>query len=120
VRLAFLVGGLLIGLVIGSYAGYQYGQFHALHRDFERRYEEDRGLVAPLLAADPAFRRIVTENFPVAGICLAGPVESQEDLRRLHGEMARLFGERRVGHIMQDVVVERSAEPVAAPDRGGR
>lgn len=102
---------VVVGTVAGFCAGWQFGQYYAAHREFERRYEEERQRVAPVLAADPAFRRLITVNFPVAGICLAGPVESQEDYDRLRAVMVRLFGEPRVGHVMQDVVVERAAEP---------
>ena len=63
----------------------------------------------------PNSGRLVTVNFPVAGICLAGPVETRDDYNRLRAEMVRLFGEPRIGHVMGDVLVE----PAAAPDHGG-
>jgi len=120
VRLAFLLCGMLIGSAVGLYAGCEYGQFRALHNDYERRYEEERQLVAPILAADAAFLRIVTVNFPVAGICLAGYVPSQKDYDRLREKIIRLFGESRVGHIMGDVLVEPNAERDSSPDCEGK
>ena len=91
-----------------------------IRQESERRYEQERELVAPVLAADPAFGRIMTVDFPVAGICLSGPVETRDDYNRLRAAMIRLFGEPRVGHVTQEVWVERATEPAAAPGRGGR
>ena len=110
-RLVFAAGGFFIGLADGFFFGLEFGAYREAHREFERRYEEDRGLVMPVLSADPSFRQIQTMNFPVAGLCLQGPVGSLEDRRRLNAAVLMLFGEQRVQHIMQDVVVE----PVAAP-----
>jgi hypothetical protein len=118
-RQTLIVAVFVIGLCAAFKVGWEAGQFAAVHREFERRYEAERELVAPVLAADPAFRRLVTVNFPVAGICLAGPVDNWSDYNRLRAEMLRLFGEPRIGHVMQDVVVEQAARPRAANDRGG-
>jgi hypothetical protein len=120
VRQALVALAFVVGLCTAFQVGWEAGQYAQAHREFERRYAEDRKLVAPVLAADPAFQRIVTVNFPVAGICLDGPVETRDDYDRLRAEMVRLFGEPRIGHVMQDVVVERAAEPAAALDRGGK
>jgi hypothetical protein len=119
VRQALVVLAFVVGLCTAFRIGWEFGQLAEAHREFERRYAEEQKLVAPVLAADPAFRRIVTVNFPVAGICLAGYVETRDDYNRLRAEIVRLFGEPRIGHVMQDVVVERAAEPAAALDRGG-
>jgi hypothetical protein len=55
---------------------------------------------------DPAFRDVVTLYYPILGFHLAGSVKNQEDHNRLRAEMVRLFGEPRIGHIMQDVRAE--------------
>jgi hypothetical protein len=108
-----ILAAVVIGLGAAFRVGYDYGQCVAVHREFERQYDRERELVAPVLAADPAFGRLITVNFPVAGICLGGPVATRDDYNRLRSEVLRLFGEPRVGHVMQDVWVERAAEPGA-------
>jgi len=105
------VVGTVVGAAAGLYFGWQLGQFYAVHRESERRYEADCALAAPVLAADPGFHQVVTFNFPVAGFCLGGPVPTQDDYDRLRAAMLRLFGEPRIGHVMQDVWVERADEP---------
>ena len=49
---------LLIGLMVGSCAGWAAGRFQTERLVFERRYNQDVDLVMPALAADPAFRRL--------------------------------------------------------------
>jgi hypothetical protein len=115
-RVALIVFALLIAFAVGFYFGGEYGEFRTLHRAWNRSYEDDCRLIVPLLVADPAFRRVDTLRYPVLGTCLAGEVDSQEDLRRLHTEMLRLFGESRVEHMMQSVKVGPMAGPTTAPD----
>ncbi len=112
-RLLLVVVAVVFGIGAGFAVGWQLGQYYAVHREFEQRYAAERSLVAPVLAADPAFRQITTVNFPVAGICLGGPLETRDDYERLRAAMLRLFGEPRIGHVMQDVWVGRAAEPSA-------
>ena len=119
-RLALIIAVGLIGTVAGFCIGYPVGRLRMAFEEIERRYEEDCASAAPVLAADPAFRRLKTARYPVLGFCLEGPVAKQDDYDRLRAEMARLFGEPRVAHIMNDVVVEekRGRGAGALPDAG--
>src|SRR5262245_14269935 len=83
-------------------------------RESERRYRHDSELAAPTLA-DPAYRRLLTTDFPSAGFCISGPVMTKAAYDRLRAEMTRLFGEERVDHIMADVWVEAKTETAPAP-----
>lgn len=108
-RLQSALFGLILGLSAGLIFGWQLGGYYTIHREFEQRYLADCDLAAPVLAADPAFRGLVPVNFPVAGFCLGGIVATRDEYDRLRKEMARLFGEPRVAHVMQDVWVKEQA-----------
>jgi hypothetical protein len=105
-RLALIVYGALIGVCAAFYAGCEAGKWYRAHHQFERRFEKERQLASPVLAADPAFRRLLPVNFPVLGFCLGGPVPTKADHDRLRAEMVRLFGEPRIDHRLADVWVE--------------
>ena len=111
-RPVHFVSAVLIGIVIGFSVGicvsFSMGGHLGALRAFERRYAEECELVAPVLASDPAYRKIVTVNFPVRGICLSGPLETQAEFDRLRAEMLRVLGEPRIGHVMSDVWVEKA------------
>ena len=108
--LTVIVYGALIGTLIGVcaafYVGWHVGRWSGVHHEFERRFEKERHLASPVLAADPAYQRLVPVNFPVLGFCLGGPVPTKADHDRLRTEMVRLFGEPRIEHILADVWVE--------------
>jgi hypothetical protein len=111
--------GLLIGLGLAFGIGWFWGGYTQAHRDAERQYQQDCELFAPVLAADPAFHRLIKVNFPVAGYCLDGSVRTQADFDRLQNEVARIFGVPRIGHVLANVWIEEAAVPAAAPGRGG-
>ncbi|HEY1377868.1 MAG TPA: DUF2961 domain-containing protein [Gemmataceae bacterium] len=116
-RAAIIICALVIGPIAGIVVGEKYGHYAGAVSEFERRYEEDRKLIEPVLTTDPAFQQVTTLNFPVAGTCLQGPIKSRAAYNRLRGEMIRLFGESRIGHMMQDVFIEHEAtEPPLAAD----
>jgi hypothetical protein len=116
-RLAVIVGAIF-GLGLAFAAGWTAAIFTDGPRQAERRFKADCELAAPVLA-DPAFRRLEPFDFPVNGFSLGGPVATRAEYNRLQAEMARLFGEPRVGHIVADVWVETGAEPGPAADRAG-
>jgi hypothetical protein len=101
------VFAIVVGLCAGAKVGYEYGRYTEGLMELEQRYKKEQNLVDPVLAADPAFKRIATLNFPVAGLCLQGPLQTQDDFDLLRTEVIRLFGEPRSAHIMQDVHVEK-------------
>ncbi|HVK17472.1 MAG TPA: hypothetical protein VM533_11020 [Fimbriiglobus sp.] len=105
-RLALIVFGALFAVCAAFYAGWGAGKWYGVHHEFERRFEEERQLASPVLATDPAFRRLLPVNFPVLGFCLDGPVPTKADHDRLRAEMVRLFGEPRIEHVLSDVWIE--------------
>jgi hypothetical protein len=117
VRRALLIIGIVCGIGLAFGSGWFWGGFTQARREAERRYQQDCEMFAPVLTADPAFRRLLTFDFPVNGYSLGGPVATPADYDRLRREVARAFGEPRVGHILADVWVEALAEPAAAVDR---
>jgi hypothetical protein len=120
VRAALFIAGLLLGLATGFVGGREYGRYHGFLELNQLRYKEDQQAIAPFLASDAAFQRIVTLNDKNSGISLAGYVSTQQDYDRLRIETLRLFGEPRVAFIMRDVSVHRSVEPGAVSGRDGK
>ena len=118
--IALVVVLIVCSMSLAFLVGLPYFRFIQAHRDADRRFRQDCELFAPVLAADPAFQRLVPFDFPVNGYCLGGPVPTQADLDRLREHVARVFGEPRVGHILADVWVEPAAEPAAGPDPANR
>ena len=90
--------GLLIGLLAG-----ERGAYH-------RRYLEERALVAPLLAADPAFGNIEILERSDGGIDLSGQVDTPADRDRLRELMVQSIGNDRVNDAMYGLEVENSTE----------
>jgi hypothetical protein len=105
-RFIFILGALvalgfcfLCGLVIGLVAG----NSEAYHR----RYLEERAVIAPIVADDPAFARVSVEELSSGGIYLVGEVSTPEDLERLRGRVEQAIGELRVRDAMRAVDVRR-------------
>jgi hypothetical protein len=107
-----VVAGLCTGGGIGFKLGSEIGCYQEAIRQFERRYEEDEKLVATVLAGDLSLEAVHSMNYPVLGLCLEGSVKVRQDRERLRAEMVRLFGESRISHIMQDVLVEDDGPPI--------
>ena len=86
--------GLLAGLAGSEQKGYQ------------RRTEQERAVVAPLLAADPAFARLELEPRSDGGVLLYGSLQAA-DLKRLRVVLARAVGEGRADEVMMAIDVQR-------------
>lgn len=114
-RRVLLLMIFLVAVSLAGFAGWVGGGFVTARGEADRRYAEDLNLAAPVLAANPAFQRLMPVDFPVNGFCLSGPVATQTDYDRLRAEMIRLFGEPRAGHVLADVWIEAAAKPNAAP-----
>jgi hypothetical protein len=119
-RTGLIIIAVLLGLAVAFVAGWFGGGQYTHLEDKERRYEKDVEAVMPVLAADPAFRRLEPFDFPVNGFCLQGSVATQADYDRLWAEVARLLGELRVAHVMADVWIDGVKErPSPTPKRAG-
>ena len=79
------------GLTIGLFSGMV--QYH------QQRYVEEREVVAPVLASDPAFSRVELEQRSTGGILLFGAVPTLNDKDRLRDMLVHAVGERRAGRI---------------------
>jgi hypothetical protein len=86
--------GLLIGLVSGEAKSYQ------------RRYEYERDLVAPLISSDPAFSRVSIEMLSSGGIECWGSVSSVAEKERLTAIIIRALGESRGRQVASCVEVK--------------
>jgi hypothetical protein len=60
-----------------------------------RRFLEERDLMAPELAADPAWNGVTIRERSDGGIWLSGQVATAADRDRLHMTVARVLGESR-------------------------
>jgi len=87
------------GLAIGVF----YGHLMAKHR----RYLEERALLMPILAADPAFARVEVGEYSDGGAYLVGEVPTARDLDRLSDRVARTLGESRAQDALPGVAVNR-------------
>ena len=86
--------GLLVGLAGGDIQCYQ------------RRTEEERAMVAPVLAADPGFAGLKLEPRSDGGILLYGTLPA-DDHERLRTALVRGVGETRAREVMMAVHVQR-------------
>jgi hypothetical protein len=91
------VGWLLIGIAFGSSCAWFIGGHAGEVRERHHRCDRERELVAPVLAADPAFGRVevVDDTAPGGGLLLLGPVKNRDDRQRLRAKVAHLFGDPR-------------------------
>jgi hypothetical protein len=105
-RKRFFFGGMLFGLTLGCVVGFGVGWLRRSGEVMRERYEEERKVVAPVLASDPAFGRIAIEPKSDGGIVIMGAVKSPEDKQRLRGELVRCFGESRAQILLYGVDVE--------------
>jgi hypothetical protein len=88
-RTTLLAIGLLLGLMLSCavslFVGLLLGQRSAEHRQFL----DERELIGPVLASDPAFADIQIHENAGGGVFLVGVVKSAEDLERLRGKLGR-------------------------------
>jgi hypothetical protein len=99
----FLIGSALtlpVGLIVGSLRG-----------DYackERRFADEKAIIAPVLSSDPSMSSIKIEMFTGDGTAeLSGEVATQEDLDRLQSRMKTLMGEARNKQFLDGVSVRK-------------
>ena len=100
----------LICLAVIGFAfvsGYMLGWFRGNQQIYNNRFQEERTIVAPILAGDPAFSRIEIHARSNGGIYLQGELDSKLDQNRLRTQIDRSLGEHRGQEIMAGVDVKR-------------
>lgn len=90
-----IIGGILttVVVVVGAYV---LGGIRGTREIYHRQYQEERKIVVPMLAANPAFANVTVEEYSGGGISLYGQVKSSAELEKLKAEVTRLIGELRV------------------------
>lgn len=89
---------LLVSLTCAWFAGEWTGGYRERHQ----RYLNERDLLAPVLANDPAFAdiKILEATGPGGGIYLIGSVKVGAPFERLKAELMKLFGEPRAKELL--------------------
>src|SRR4051812_46174412 len=105
---ALLAFGILFGLCAAFCTGWVGGRWFTGRSIADEQQKRDAEHVAPVLAADPAFQKLIPCGYPVGGYCLSGPVPTQADYDRLWSALARLLGEPRMTVVLNDVWVEET------------
>ena len=113
-RLSLIGTVVVIGQSLAFAAGWCVSGYIHVRSETERHFRRDCELAAPILAADPAFRRVESFDFPVNGFCL-GWAAAQTAHDRLRIEVNRVFGAARAEQSMADVFIESATEPNVAP-----
>lgn len=87
-----------VGLILGAL----YGSLNTYHL----RYLEERAIIAPILAKDPAFAAVEIHERSDGGVWLLGEVPAPEDRERLRTSVTRALGESRSKEVMAGVEVK--------------
>ena len=99
--IVFLIGSAItlpVGLIVGSLGGDSACK--------ERRFADEKAIIAPVLASDPSMSSIEIEMFTGDGTArLSGEVATKEDLDRLQSRMRTLLGEARNKQFLEGVSV---------------
>lgn len=99
-----LLAGSVISLLIGLVIGLLMGELGCK----TRRFEAEKVMLAPVLAADPAMSQLKMEMYTADGTAdLYGEVATKEDLERLRSRIRPLVGESRLKQLMSGVSVRR-------------
>jgi hypothetical protein len=88
-----LGGSLLVGLSLGE------------DKADKARYQEERTILGPALAADPAFSSVRMSRRSYGGVSLFGTVARDADLERLKNKAVQLLGEGRGKELVSDIRV---------------
>lgn len=110
-RLILVSGALLAFLGACSTAAFVVGALMGEDGAYRRECGEQGRLIGPVLAADPAFKRVAIDECccDAGWVLLTGQVESQADLIRLEQRMIRAIGETRGKYAVSCVQVKKTA-----------
>jgi hypothetical protein len=87
--------------------GFAFGRLSAEGGAYNKQYHEERVLIEPLLATDPAFSKVQCSARSNGGVALVGTVPTQADRDRLREWIVRFVGEKRADEIVLAVGVFR-------------
>lgn len=99
-----IVGGLLL-VILCSGAALLLGAVGGERGAYHRRYLEEREVLAPVLASDPAFAGVELDERSRGGVDLIGEVQSPDEMERLRGAVTRAVGEARAKEMLLGVSV---------------
>ena len=102
VALACLAGA---GLFIG--AGFGFGMLYAGGQIRMQQSHDEREVIEPILASDPAFSGLKCLERSIGGIEVIGTVSTQADHDRLRERIVRAVGEKRADEMVRPVMVGR-------------
>jgi hypothetical protein len=97
------VVGLLLLLLIVAGMAFGLGAIVAERGTYHRRYLEEKKLIAPVLAQDPAFVGIELRERSNGGVSITGRVPTREDKERLHAALLKAVGEVRAKEILYGI-----------------
>ena len=75
---------------------------------YRSKFERDRAVLAPVLAADPAFSKVKIQSNSGGGVELDGEVPTRADGDRLRAAFVRLFGETQLWRLT--IIVRETGE----------
>jgi hypothetical protein len=90
---SLLAAGSFLALVFVGVGGVLGGALMGEGGCYHRRYLAERDILAPALAADPAFARVEIHERSNGGVYFFGDVPTSADLDRLRGLTVRAIGE---------------------------
>jgi hypothetical protein len=80
--------------------GLFYGLMRGTEEGYRRQYQQERELVEPILAKEPAFAEVAIHRRSNGGIYLLGQVPTAQDYSRLRESVIRAVGEPRAKEIL--------------------
>jgi hypothetical protein len=104
---AVAIVGTFLGLVVGFGIGFGSGLLNAGGQARQQQLREERELLEPIVASDPAFAEVTLLERSIGGYELIGVVPKQADNDRLRERVVRAFGEKRAEEIVRPVMVQR-------------
>lgn len=101
----------VLSAVLGLIIGFGFGILYTEQRGYQQRYLEEREQIEPILASDPAFKKVWCSRRSNGGVALDGTVPTQVDHDRLRERIVRAVGENRTKEIVLSVMVFREERP---------
>jgi hypothetical protein len=98
-RALAIVSGLLL-VIVCSVAALLLGAVGGERGAYHRRYLEEREVLAPVLASNPAFSGVELNERSRGGVDLVGEVGSPDDMERLRDAVTRAVGEARAKEML--------------------
>jgi hypothetical protein len=108
VGVALTLGALfLLGIGFFFVVGFVVGQLLGTRQLEHGWYLEEKEVLTPVLAGDPAFAAVEICEESSGGVYLAGKVPTPEDLARLRSSVGRALGEHRAKDMLYAVEAKR-------------